>query len=440
MNITIHGVGYVGLVTGACFAEAGNHVMCFDINAARIDQLQQGKSPLYEPGLEALLTRHIAAGRLSFTNDVQAAVDHAEVQFIAVSTPPHDNGDADLSYVLTVARNIATHMTTYKLIVNKSTVPVNGAEKVRHAMQEITTLPFDVASNPEFLKESMAIDDFMHPSRVVIGVDSERAETSLKALYAPFVLSPEQLLCMDVKSAELSKYASNAMLATRISFMNEMARLADALGGDIEYIRVAMGMDPRIGPLFLHPGPGYGGSCFPKDMKALIHMGKTVGVTTAVLSAVEAVNEVQKKYLFDKMHAYFNGEWTHKTIAVWGLAFKANTDDTRESASLVLIDALLAAGASVRAYDPLASCDRVCMTASAEEALSGADALVIMTDPVAFKNMDMSLFKSCMVSPVVFDARNIYDPEAMQEAGIEYHAIGRLKIITQKEHLDEAYS
>ncbi len=447
MNITIHGVGYVGLVTGACLAEMGNHVLCFDINAARIAELQKGRSPIYEPGLEPMLGRNIAAGRLSFTHHVEEAVAHAVVQFIAVATPAQENGDADLGYVLSVARNIATYMRDYKLIINKSTVPVNAAETVRALVQDLLnarvntdellqSLEFDVASNPEFLKEGMAVQDFMEPSRVVLGVGSQRACQYLKALYTPFVASPDQLMWMDVKSAELAKYASNAMLATRISFMNELARLAEALGANIEDIRLAMGMDPRIGPQYLHPGPGYGGSCFPKDMKALIHMGRTIGVSTPLLTAVEEVNNTQKERMFEKINTYFNGELQDKTISVWGLAFKANTDDVRETASRVLIKALLSAGARVVAYDELASEQFVASVGDApglsialvaQEALEGADALVIMTDPEAFRSVDYGVLKARLKSPLVFDARNIFDPVLMESLGFNYISIGRGK-------------
>ena len=445
MNITIHGVGYVGLVTGACLAEAGNHVLCFDINASRISELQKGRSPIYEPGLEEMLQRNLSAGRLMFTNSVEEAVAHATVQFIAVATPAQENGEADLGYVLNVARNIASHMQAYKLIVNKSTVPVTAAETVRRVVADtlaarvetesiVEPFAFDVASNPEFLKEGMAIQDFMEPSRVVIGVDSQRACQYLKELYAPFVERPEQLMWMDVKSAELAKYASNAMLATRISFMNGLALLAEAFGANIEDIRLAMGMDPRIGALYLHPGPGYGGSCFPKDMKALIHMGKQAGVPTPLLDAVEEVNRAQKERMFEKVKAYFNGELKGRTIAVWGLAFKAGTDDIRDSASTVLIKALLEAGARVIAYDALAAGhftasfgqpEGLTIVLESHAALVGAQALVIMTDAEEFRTMDYGVLKATLSQPVIFDSRNIFDPVLMESLGFTYTSIGR---------------
>lgn len=451
MNITIHGVGYVGLVTGACLAEAGNHVLCFDINAARIGELQKGRSPIYEPGLEDMLLKNVAAGRLMFTNSVEEAVAHATIQFIAVATPAQENGEADLGYVLSVARNIATHMQAYKLIVNKSTVPVNAAEMVRSIVSSTLAervsaemlaepLAFDVASNPEFLKEGMAIEDFMRPSRVVIGVDSQRACQYLKELYAPFVSRPEQLLWMGVRSAELAKYASNAMLATRISFMNTMALLAEAFGADIEDIRTVMGMDPRIGALYLHPGPGYGGSCFPKDMKALIHMAKVIGIETPLLTAVEEVNHTQKARMFEKISAYFHGNLKGRTIAVWGLAFKAGTDDIRDSASTVLIRALLDAGAHVMAYDALAAGNFIgafgpapglSIVLDAHTALIGAEALVIMTDTEAFKTMDYGVLKASLRSPVIFDARNMFDPVLMESLGFTYQSIGRNSAMCQ---------
>lgn len=449
MNITIHGVGYVGLVTGACLAEAGNHVLCFDINAARIAELQKGRSPIYEPGLEDMLLKNVAAGRLMFTNSVEEAVAHATVQFIAVATPAQENGEADLGYVLNVARNIAVHMQSYKLIVNKSTVPVNAAEMVRQEVTRVMAgrvaedmlaepLAFDVASNPEFLKEGMAIEDFMHPSRVVIGVDSQRACQYLKELYAPFITKPDQLMWMDVRSAELAKYASNAMLATRISFMNTMAMLSESLGANIEDIRRVMGMDPRIGAQYLHPGPGYGGSCFPKDMKALIHMGTMAGLEMPLLSAVESVNAIQKARMFEKIHAQFNGQLSGRKIAVWGLAFKAGTDDIRDSASTVLVQALLEAGVHVIAYDPLAAGHFIAAIGSnpllsivldPEEALIAADALVIMTDPEVFRSVDYGVLKARLRTPVVFDARNMFDPVLMGSLGFTYVSIGRSKVL-----------
>lgn len=445
MNITVHGVGYVGLVTGACLADAGNHVLCFDINASRMSELQKGRSPIYEPGLEEILIKNVAAGRLMFTNNVEEAVSHATVQFIAVATPAQENGEADLGYVLNVARNIATHMQAYKLIVNKSTVPVNAAEMVRDVVSRTLdmrvanellaeTLAFDVASNPEFLKEGMAIEDFMYPSRVVIGVDSQRACQYLKELYAPFVKHPEQLLWMDVKSAELAKYASNAMLATRISFMNSMAMLAEALGANIESIRTVMGMDPRIGAQYLHPGPGYGGSCFPKDMKALIHMAKTAGIDAPLLSAVEDVNRIQKKRMFEKIRDHFQGDLEGRTLGVWGLAFKAGTDDVRDSASTVLIHALLEAGARVLAYDALAAQnftaafgvhERLHLVSDANSALAAADALVIMTEAEGFKTVDYGVLKAALPASVIFDARNMFDPSLMESLGFTYYSVGR---------------
>lgn len=438
MKITIHGVGYVGLVTGVCLAEAGYRVMCYDINRERIETLNEGYCPIFEPGLEPLLEKNIDAGRISFTDDAQKAVDFGMYQFISVSTPALDDGSAELAYVLSVAENIARYMNEYKLVITKSTVPVGTSEVVRQLIKgQLIALQkdfeFDVASNPEFLKEGAAILDFMKPDRIVLGVDSQRAHNYLHDLYAPFVDDDEQIMLMDVKSAELAKYASNAMLATRLSFMNEMAQLCESLGADVDDVRRVMGMDPRIGHLFLRPGPGYGGSCFPKDMKALIHMAMQHRVPTSLLQAVEHVNNRQKHRLFDKINRYFTDLRAH-TVAVWGLSFKPGTDDVRESSAAVLINALTDAGAIVRAYDPVASNayvkaygqpEGLHIVTTAKEAIRQADCLVIVTEWPEFEQADYGHIKSELKSPVIFDGRNIFDPVLMASLGFHYVGMGR---------------
>lgn len=439
MKITLHGVGYVGLVTGVCLAEAGYDVVCFDVNTQKIKQLQQGRCPIFEPGLEALLEKNIATGNIYFTDDPQYAVEHGLYQFIAVSTPAQDDGSAQMDFVVQVAENIARYMQEYKLIITKSTVPVGASEVVRTTVKQGleergTYFDHDIASNPEFLKEGAAVLDFMQPDRIIIGVDSQRARKHLRALYAAFVSSPEQILMMDVKSAELAKYASNAMLATRISFMNEMARMAEVLGADIDDVRRAMALDPRIGPYYLNPGPGYGGSCFPKDMKALIHMATQHQVPVPLLTAVEKVNQFQKHRLFEKIQDYFGLSLGGLTIAVWGLAFKPYTDDVREASSAVLINDLIEAGVQVRAYDPVASTSYVItygqpealtICTSSQEALKGADCLVIVTEWEEFEQADYVQIKEELKHPVIFDGRNVFDPVLMDSLGFKYFGIGR---------------
>lgn len=439
MRVTIFGSGYVGLVTGACLAEAGNHVICVDIDAEKVKRLNRGEVPIHEPGLDALIQRCRNAARLEFTTDVARGVAHGRLQFIAVGTPPDEDGSADLQYVLDVAQSIAENIDDYRVVVNKSTVPVGTAEKVRERMERVLSergvaIDFDVVSNPEFLKEGAAIEDFMKPDRVVIGSESSRATELLRALYEPYNRNHQRLLVMDVRSAELTKYAANAMLATRISFMNELANLAELVGADIEHVRVGIGSDPRIGFGFIYPGAGFGGSCFPKDIKALAATAKSHGLPAEVLTAVEQVNERQKGVLFEKIRQYFDGDLSGKTIAVWGLAFKPNTDDMREASSLVLLDSLWSEGCAVNAYDPEASHEArrifgerqdLKIVARAEEALANADALAIVTEWREFRSPDFELIKASLKSPVIFDGRNLYDPAFVKKFGIDYFAIGR---------------
>jgi UDPglucose 6-dehydrogenase len=438
MKVTIYGSGYVGLVTGACLAQVGNHVLCVDIDPAKIEMLKRGQAPIYEPGLEDLITRNQEAGRLAFTLDAAEGVAHGLFQFIAVGTPPDEDGSADLSHVLTVARTIAEHLDGYRIIVNKSTVPVGTADRVREAAREVLqqrgqSIEFDVVSNPEFLKEGAAVDDFMRPDRVIVGTDNPRTTELLRALYAPFNRSHDRVLPMDIRSAELTKYAANAMLATKISFMNELANLAERLGADIEHVRVGIGSDPRIGYHFIYPGCGYGGSCFPKDVKALASTARGSGYEPELLAAVENVNTRQKHRLFEKIHAHF-GDLQGKTIGIWGLAFKPNTDDMREASSRVLMEALWDAGARVRAFDPVAGdeCRRIYGTRedltlcdAAEAVLEGADALAIVTEWNVFRSPDFNQIKDRLRQPVVFDGRNLYDPGLMAQFGLTYYGIGR---------------
>jgi UDPglucose 6-dehydrogenase len=438
MRISIFGSGYVGLVTGACLADAGNHVVCVDVDERKIAMLKRGEVPIHEPGLEAVVQRNAAAGRLHFTTEAREGVDHGLFQLIAVGTPPDEDGSADLRYVLEVARTIGEHMADYKVVITKSTVPVGTADKVRAAVAHAlaargAAIEFDMVSNPEFLKEGAAIGDFTRPDRVIIGTDSARATDLLRSLYEPFTRNRDRMIVMDVRSAELTKYAANAMLATKISFMNELANLAEHLGADIEQVRVGIGSDPRIGYAFIYPGLGYGGSCFPKDVKALRRSAKEVGYDASILSAVENVNNRQKGKLFQKMTAHF-GNLSGKTFAIWGLAFKPNTDDMREAASRVLIESLWDAGARVRAYDPVAmpECRRIygeradlTLCASSAETLQGADALVIVTEWREFRSPDFDEIKRTLRAPVIFDGRNLYDPAHMARAGFSYYAIGR---------------
>jgi len=441
MRITIFGSGYVGLVTGACLADAGNHVLCVDVDERKTAMLQRGEVPIHEPGLESLIRRSAEAGRLRFTTNAQEGVDHGLFQLIAVGTPPDEDGSADLRYVLAVGRTIGEHMNDYKVVVTKSTVPVGTADKVRGAVQESldkrhARVEFDMVSNPEFLKEGAAISDFMRPDRVVIGTDSDRATELLRSLYEPFTHNRDRMIVMDLRSAELTKYAANAMLATRISFMNELANLAERFGADIESVRIGLGSDPRIGYAFIYPGLGYGGSCFPKDVQALKRSAEEVGYDASILAAVESVNNRQKQVLFNKIKAHF-GELRGKTIAIWGLAFKPNTDDMREAASRVLMESLWSAGAKVRAYDPVAmpECLRIygdrpdlTLCKNSHAALAGADALAIVTEWREFRSPDFEHIKGALQTPVIFDRRNIYEPEQMAQAGFSYYAIGRGKI------------
>lgn len=439
MKVSVIGSGYVGLVTGACLAEVGNQVLCLDVDPAKIALLQGGGVPIYEPGLEDMIRRNAVAGRLSFTTDVAAAARFGEIQFIAVGTPPDEDGSADLQYVLAAARGIARHIERPTVVVDKSTVPVGTADRVRDAMaatlaERGADIAFSVVSNPEFLKEGAAIDDFMRPDRIVVGVDDAHAAELMRRLYLPFQRNHERLIVMDVRSAELTKYAANAMLATRISFMNELANLAEALGADIEKVRQGIGSDPRIGYHFLYPGCGYGGSCFPKDVKALARTADEHGLPLRVISAVEAANDAQKRRLADKIIARFGADLTGRCFALWGLAFKPNTDDMREAPSLTLIDALLARGATVAAYDPVARDEAARVLAgrpgirfadSMQSALDGADALAIVTEWKEFRSPDFADLKARLRTPAIFDGRNMYDPASVREAGLEYHAIGR---------------
>ena len=439
MNLTIFGSGYVGLVTGACMAEMGNHVICVDIDAEKIERLTNGDVPIFEPGLEDYIERNRTAGRLEFTTDVKKGVDHGLFQFIAVGTPPDEDGSADLKHVLAVARSIGEHMNEYRIVVDKSTVPVGTADRVAESLQAALqerglALDYDVVSNPEFLKEGAAIEDFMKPDRIIIGTDNPRTAELLKALYEPFNRNHDRLISMDVRSAELTKYAANAMLATKISFMNEVANIAELCGADIEKVRVGIGSDPRIGYHFIYPGAGYGGSCFPKDVRALGKSAADWGYGAELLNAVESVNDRQKLRLFEKIRSFYGDELQGKTIALWGLAFKPKTDDMREASSRVLMEALWSAGASVRAYDPEATEEArrlypnqagLTLCESSGETLDGADALAIATEWQEFRSPDFGAIKAKLTDPVIFDGRNLYDPATMEALGFSYFAIGR---------------
>lgn len=432
MKVGVVGTGYVGLVVGACLAETGNDVVCADVDEAKIAALKQSKLPIYEPGLEPLVARNQREGRLRFTTDVSAAVRSSDVVFIAVGTPADEDGSADLQHVLAVAQTIGRHLERPEIVITKSTVPVGTAELVRAEIARHTTIPFHVCSNPEFLKEGAAVEDFMKPDRVVVGVDSEEAARVLEELYAPFVRTGNPLIFMDIRSAEMTKYAANAMLATRISFMNQIALLCEAVGADVSLVRKGIGTDRRIGSAFLFPGPGYGGSCFPKDVQALIRTGEDRGVPMAVLKAVQAANERQKRLLFDKLERHFEGQLAGREIAVWGLAFKAETDDVRESPALVLVDGLLAAGARVRVHDPAALeaarrrlGPRVAYAARAFDALDGADALAIVTEWLEYRNPDFARMKQLLRRPLIVDGRNLYEPERLARLGFTYDSIGR---------------
>jgi UDPglucose 6-dehydrogenase len=441
MRVTIFGSGYVGLVTGACLADAGNHVVCVDVDAGKIERLNRGEVPIHEPGLEALIKRNAEAGRIEFTTDAVKGTEHGLFQLIAVGTPPGEDGSADLRYVLAVARTIATHLGRYAIVVTKSTVPVGTADKVRAEIERTlaqrgTKMEFDVVSNPEFLKEGAAITDFMKPDRVVVGTDNPRTTELMRALYEPFTRNHDRLIVMDIRSSELTKYAANAMLATKISFMNEVANIAERVGADIEKVRIGIGSDPRIGYSFIYPGTGYGGSCFPKDVQALIRSSHDAGHEPTILNAVESVNARQKEVLFHKMSRHFEGKLAGRTVAIWGLSFKPNTDDMREAPSRTLIGLLIKAGSRVQAYDPVAADEakriyaaepRFSLAKNAYQAAEGADALAIVTEWQEFRSPDFDRLRELLKSPVIFDGRNLYDPAMVSRFGLTYHAIGRGK-------------
>ena len=440
MKITVIGTGYVGLVSGACLAEMGNDVLCLDVDPRKIEMLERGEIPIWEPGLQEMVRRNVAANRMKFTLDVERSVGHGTIQFIAVGTPPDEDGSADLQYVLAAARNVGRYMTDYKVIVDKSTVPVGTADKVRDAIADElkrrgVDVPYAVVSNPEFLKEGAAVEDFMRPDRIVVGADDEQAIFLMKALYSPFQRNHERLVVMDVRSAELTKYAANAMLATRISFMNELALLAEKVGADIELVRQGIGSDPRIGYHFLYAGAGYGGSCFPKDVKALIRTADDNGRLLHVLTAVEAANDAQKHVLVEKVIARFGESLAGRHFALWGLAFKPNTDDMREAPSRVVIDDLLSRGATVTAYDPVAIHEAqraigerqgLSYSDSPMQALEGADALLIVTEWKEFRSPDFDAIRAALKQPLVIDGRNMYPPALPRAAGLDYVSIGRL--------------
>lgn len=439
MKITVFGTGYVGLVQGAILADAGHHVVCVDIDDDKLARLRQGILPIYEPGLEPIVKETAADGRLSFTSDAAEAIAHGAVIFIAVGTPPNEDGSADLKHVLTVAKTIAVHMNTYKVIVDKSTVPVGTADRVAETIaatlqQRKLDVEFDVVSNPEFLKEGAAVADCQRPDRIIIGTSSKRAEALLRELYETFNRNHDRVMVMDVRSAELTKYAANCMLATKISFMNEIANIAERVGADIESVRLGIGSDPRIGYHFIYPGAGYGGSCFPKDVSALIHISEELGFDPKILNAVEDRNQAQKHVLFKKLHKHFAGQLKDKRIALWGLSFKPNTDDMRDAPSRVLMEALWAAGAKVQAFDPVAMDEtqriyghtpNLILAGTKEAALQDADVLVIVTEWRAFKTPDFEFIKDSLKNPVILDGRNLFDPKTMRDRGFTYYAIGR---------------
>lgn len=439
MKVTIYGSGYVGLVTGACLAQVGNQVLCVDIDERKVKMLQSGEVPIYEPGLDDMIRQNISAGRIKFTQDAAEGVKHGLFQFIAVGTPPDEDGSADLRHVVAVANSIATHMNEYRVIVTKSTVPVGTADIVKKEVTDTllgsqSECEFSVVSNPEFLKEGAAIEDFMKPDRVIVGTDNARAGELMRTLYAPFNRNHDRVKLMDIRSAELTKYAANAMLATKISFINELANLAERVGADIEQVRLGIGSDPRIGYHFIYPGCGYGGSCFPKDVKALQHIGANAGFDTQLISAVDDVNQKQKEVLFNKVHQRFNGDLQGKTFALWGLAFKPNTDDMREASSRTLMEKLWDAGASVQAYDPVAmdECTRIygqrndlLLCNNSNDALNDADALIIVTEWTEFRSPDFDYIKEALNQAIIFDGRNLYEPDYLKKEKIEYFAIGR---------------
>lgn len=439
MKITIFGAGYVGLVTGTCLAELGNHVLCIDVDEKRIAKLQSGQCPIHEPGLPELIEKNLKVGRLQFTTDFDKAVAHGFYQFIAVGTPQDEDGSADLKYVLAVAKTIGEKINEYRVVITKSTVPVGTADKVRNAIenalsQRKLSVEFDVVSNPEFLREGAAIDDFMNSDRIIVGVANQTANNHMRALYAPFNRNQDRLISMNVRSAELTKYAANSILATKISFMNELSQLAELLDADIERVRIGIGSDPRIGYHFINPGCGYGGSCFPKDLSALESMAKQLSFEPQLIKAAQQVNNEQKRVIFNKIQRHFKQDLTNKVIALWGLAFKPNTDDMREAPSRVLMEALWQAGARVQAYDPAAigEAERIYgqrndlkLCGSAEQALQGADVLVVVTEWSDFLSPDFTAIKQTLKQPTIFDGRNLYDPEMMAQLGFTYYAIGR---------------
>ncbi|CDH02013.1 UDP-glucose/GDP-mannose dehydrogenase family protein [Xenorhabdus bovienii] len=439
MKVTVFGIGYVGLVQATVFAEVGHDVLCVDVDAKKVENLKNGQIPIFEPGLVPLVKKNYTEGRLNFTTDAKAGVAHGKLQFIAVGTPPDEDGSADLQYVTAVARTIAENMDGYKVVVDKSTVPVGTADKVRAVMQTVLTqrsadFPFDVVSNPEFLKEGAAISDCMRPERIIIGCDNDNVIDVMRELYEPFNRNHDRMIVMDIRSAELTKYAANCMLATKISFMNEIANLAEMLGADIEHVRQGIGSDPRIGYHFIYPGCGYGGSCFPKDVQALIRTSEQIGYTPKILQAVELVNEKQKSKLPTFVKRHFGDDLSGKTFAIWGLSFKPNTDDMREASSRVLMEALWESGAKVQAYDPEAmqeaqriygQRDDLSLMGTKEAALKGADALIICTEWQNFRAPDFDIMKDSMKSPIIFDGRNLYDPERLQSRGFTYYGIGR---------------
>ena len=439
MKIVVIGTGYVGLVTGTCFAEVGIDVICVDIDSTKIENLKKGILPIYEPGLDTLVTKNVAKGRLQFSTSLGESIKEADVAFIAVGTPPGEDGSADLKYVIGVAQEIGQYMNSYGVIVTKSTVPVGTAKKVQNAIeQELVKrkvdIPFDVASNPEFLKEGAAIDDFLKPDRIVVGVSSTKAEEVMRKLYKPFLLNGHPIIFMDVPSAEMTKYAANSMLATKISFMNDIANLCEIVGADVNMVRKGIGSDARIGNKFIYPGIGYGGSCFPKDVKALIKTAASNDYQMQILEAVEAVNEKQKSVLFEKLMNRFQGNIVGKTFAIWGLSFKPNTDDMREAPSLVIIDKILNAGAKVKAYDPIAMPetqhivgDLIEYSKTEYEALENVDALMIVTEWADFRSPNFEKIKKALINPIVFDGRNIYDTKEMNELGFEHYGIGTKK-------------
>ena len=439
MKITIFGSGYVGLVTGACFAEVGNDVLCVDIDQKKIDRLNEGQIPIHEPGLDEIVAENIREGRLRFTSDLREGVDFGLYQFIAVGTPPDEDGSADLRHVLSVAESIGTFMKEYRIVINKSTVPVGTADLVREKISTVLAerkadIDFDVVSNPEFLKEGDAVNDFMKPERIVVGVDNPRTRELLRFLYSPFNRSHERFIAMDVRSAELTKYAANAMLATKISFMNEIANIADRVGADVEAVRKGIGSDSRIGFSFIYPGIGYGGSCFPKDVQALERTAHKHGYHSRILQAVEAVNHDQKSCMVRKIRGHFADDIEGRVFAIWGLSFKPNTDDMREAPSRRVIDELLSGGARVRVYDPVAmdevrriygECDEIFYASTPEDAIKSSNALVVLTEWLVFRSPDFDMIKRDLSHPVVFDGRNIYSPDFMEQSGFTYYSIGR---------------